>query len=188
MNKKSKIVSILIIIMLFYFFHINSKNEITSNYPLVYVFLSLLILLPISVMRTISNYKEHQRLKRKIVFSRKKREQLEKELGRFSWFEEIITIIFLPIMPIFIVMPMISYHYTYLFGIDTRYVADVIEKEMTKGKYSHYYTYIKSSKFGVETLDSKNIYDQFPLNSQIIIYKRESFLGEYIEHNRVLHP
>ncbi|WGE85009.1 hypothetical protein [Actinobacillus equuli] len=190
MNSQKNGVAIFIIVLsiLLYSIYITKNNDISSAFGVVYIIVAYIICLPFLIKETIGNKNRYDKLieKYKNTFSKKAKEEIDKELEKFSWGEEILKIVVTPLIFAWFAMPIISYPYTRYLGQDTTYFAEVYDKESSgHGRSKYYYTKIKSDSFGRETLTSRIIYNKFPIKSKLIIKKRISLLGSYIDYDYI---
>ncbi|QBQ64028.1 hypothetical protein EXH44_07220 [Actinobacillus indolicus] len=184
-----KAIPIIVISFLIYFSFVDYRYEIETDYKIIYFIISYIFILPIFIKDVIKGYKSHRELEQKRYFSKRKQEEHEKKLEKYSLSSDIIGALAAPAVFAILVMPIISYEYTDRFGKNVFYTADVYDKEIyrSSGKYSHtyYYVRVKSKEFGKETIEDKSLYEKVNISSKISIIKRQSPLGNYIHYKSI---
>lgn len=184
-----KAIPIIAISFLIYFSFVDHRYEIETNYKIIYFVISYVLILPILIKDVIKGYRSHRELEKKRYFSKKKQEKHEKNLEEYSLFSNILGSLAAPAAFAILVMPIISYEYTYRFGKNVFYTADVYDKEIyhSSGKHAktYYYVSVNSNEFGKETIENRALYERVNVSSKVSITKRQSLLGNYIHYKSI---
>ena len=178
-----KILPLCLMAFIFYIFHLNKNYDIEENYTLIGIIISYILFSPFLIRDAYKKHKEYKVLESKVYFSKRKRELHEKELEKYSIFDGVLISIFAPLVPAFLIMPSITYHYTDYFGKNVIYTAEVYEKR--KGSRGSYFITVRSDKFGREVLRNRKLYEKVSVGNKLSIMKRESFMGDYIRYGNI---
>lgn len=166
LRRKDILFIVITLCVIGYVVYISCNYEVATEHKHYYFIASYIIFFPILI---------------KLVYFNEE----NKKTGILKSLSNIGAVLLGPAFLALLIMQVISFHYTLVFGQEIKYLAKVYDREYKPGRRSskHYVRFI--SPFGKEEIDDRETYDETDFGSILEIRKVKSVVGSYIKYDDI---
>lgn len=177
-NEKDVLLMIIGIAVIFYGVYLHYQYEITTYDFFIYIVISYAIFIIWIWKSKPLEAKSHNLIKN----NKREANKTAQKLGMVKY---IILMLVAPMLISFLIRPMISFHYTLLFGEEITYTAMVYDKHTSSSRRKTSYYITISSELEKEEIKCKTLYEKVNMGAKLRITKKHSTLGSYIKYSEI---